>query len=483
MTLPLGAPASPAPAGAGRARARALGAVPRGAGPSLAGAVALLLALAPLAGWGAGSSALAGALPGWPVVAPLTALGLLLAAVGTLTQGAAAPGVRRIGSACCGLLLVGLALLALLVLPAPDPGVDAAAAVDGWHADPDLLLAVRPSPFTAAALGLLGGALLLLAPARVGATSAAWLLAGGVALLALVTAGLPPGATPAPAGLEAAMAAAMEAPAPAADPAPELSALGDAAPPVLVDVGAVSRPAPLPMPPAVSVTLLLLASGVLLVRARQGEWWVPGRPATTRIARVMLPGVLVLLPTVVWLRELLVRRQRLSIDDGPALLATALVSAVAALVGYALWRAARGEEEDRERSARRVQRHARLEADEAAQRADRTLREATERYRAHLRGILEEAPTPFVAVDRDGYVAYVNAAAAELLGRPAERSTGLPLWQLWPELGPELRGALGAATTGRALRQTLVSASTGRAYELRGYPDDAGAALFVREVP
>ena len=46
----------------------------------------------------------------------------------------------------------------------------------------------------------------------------------------------------------------------------------------------------------------------------------------------------------------------------------------------------------------------------------------------------------------------------------------------------ELREAV-ADTQGRGeLRRTLVSPTSGRAYEVRGYPDETGAALFLREV-
>ena len=34
---------------------------------------------------------------------------------------------------------------------------------------------------------------------------------------------------------------------------------------------------------------------------------------------------------------------------------------------------------------------------------------------------------------------------------------------------------------GTTIRRTLVSAETGRAFEIAGYPDEAGTALFVRE--
>jgi PAS domain S-box-containing protein len=414
----------------------------------LAGILAIVLALVPLAGWGAGWAPLASFAPGWPVVPPLTALALAIAAVGTAVHGTSASRrTRRSISASCGALLL-LAVAALAIGGTPLPAGDAAALVERWPTDPLALLQLRPSVFTLGALAFLGAALALLGTDASAAVRGAWILAVGAALVALLTAG---------------------------PPNPELGE--EAARPLLAPRSGVET-----TPPPVAFVLLLLASAILLVPARDGSWWVPGRRSTAALVRLLLPGLLLVAPGLVWLEELLERRQLVPADLGLSLLATGLVVGLALLLLVAVWRLGRSDAAERERDQRRLKRQLEAESEHAAQRADQTLRVATDRYRTHLRSILDVAPAPFVAVDRDGHVAYLNGAAVELFGcRPGE-AAGRPLWEVWPELGAELRGALGSTVGGAAIRQTLVSRRTGRTVELRGYPDEAGSALFLREV-
>lgn len=449
------APHRSAPSAPDRPRRDAVGARSAPFAPSvtIAGTLAAALAAVPLVGWGAGWPPLAGYLTGWPVVSPFTAVALLVGAIALLVSSArVSRGVRRGADAVAGALLIGVALLPVLLpplLPAGMPPTEAAALVERWTTAPGLLGRIPPAPTTASALGFLGAALLLLAVGGAAAVRAAWIAAGGAALVALLTAGVAP---------------VDVAPAPASPFAAEIAA---------------SLP---PMPPPVAMVVLVLASAVLLVRTPGGGWWIPGSGAATRLVRLMAPGLLLIPPALVWTAELLVRRRTVPQDAIIPMLASALVVALGLLLALAARRVARDEEAERQRGLRRAERQVRRGTEQAAHHADRTVRVASERYRAHLRGILEASPAPFLALDREGYVAYVNGAAAQLLAFDPDEAAGRPVWELWPDLGPELRAAV-TETLGRGeLRRTLVSAASGRAFEVRGYPDDTGAALFLREL-
>ena len=420
---------------------------------SLAGLLAAALAVVPLAGWGAGWPPLASYLEGWPVVSPFAAVALLAASVALLVSAAARRPVRRAADVVAGVLLIGVALLPLLmpaVLPSTLPPAPAAELVERWTRAPGVMLRVPPAPPTAFALAFLGTALLLLAAGGATAVRLAWLSAGGAALGALLTAGV--------------------APPEALAPIPDSPLAADVATPVA------------PMPPPVAAVVLVLASAVLLVRTPAGGWWMPGTGAATHLVRLMAPGLLVVPPSLVWISELLVRRRVATQETIVPLLAAALVVSLGLLVAVAARRVARSAEAERLRGLRRAERQLRRGTEQAAEHADRTVRVASERYRAHLRGILDVAPAPFLALDRAGYVAYVNAAAAELLRLDADDAAGRPVWEVWPDLGPELREALERSGGRGELRHTLVSHASGRAFEVRGYPDDTGAALFVREL-
>ena len=405
-------------------------------GVSTVGLLGLLLALAPLVGWGAGWPALAGYLPGWPIVPPLTAVALAVAAVGVTVQGRGPTyRTRRLVSAMTGgLLLLGTAVL--LYAHGPTAPVDAAALVREWHTAPHRLLELRPSPFALGALGFIGAGLALLAFDGEAAVRGSWIFSAAAAVVALLTAGVP--------AVDAEVA---------------------------------------PLSPPLSLLLLLFASVLLLVRTPRGGWWAPGGAAGVRALRVLLPGTLLVVPALVWLFELLQRAQWVTVAAARPLLATALVVGLSAVAAVAVWRAGEIEEARRDRDERRRQRQLRDRTRQAAQQADRTVRVAADHYRAQLRSVLELSPLPFVAIDRDGAVAYLNAAAASLFGCRIEDAPGRAVWDLWAELEAELRGTLGARVAGTPLRRTLVSERTGRAYELSGQPDESGTALFIRELP
>ena len=408
-------------------------------GVGTVGLLALAAALVPLAGWGAGWPDLASYLRSWQVVAPLTSLLLVVVAIGVTAQGSGlSPAARRVVSAVTGLGVLLAAGLLLALRPDGVPVADAEALVSAWESAPGRLLALRPPDFALGAFAFLGAGLALRAVAGAGAVYGTWLCGGAAALVALLTAGVP-----------------MRG----------------------VEVELITPP--------VAVLLLVFASVLLLVRTPHGGWWIAGG-AGSRAARALLPGALVVVPTLVWFVELLERNQRITLAASRPLLSTLLVLAFAGVGAVAVWRAGAAEEALRGREERRREREVRdrtrRAAQHAAQQADATVRVAAERYRAQLRTVLELSPVPFVAVDRDGHVVYLNAQGAALFGCSADAAAGRPVWELWPEAGAELRGALGARVGGAPLQRTIVSARTGRAFALSGHPDEAGTALFVREV-
>ena len=91
------------------------------------------------------------------------------------------------------------------------------------------------------------------------------------------------------------------------------------------------------------------------------------------------------------------------------------------------------------------------------------------------------APAPFLAVDRDGFVSYANAAAAELFGRPLEEVVGRALPDAWPEAGAALGALLAAPVNGAPVERTLTTPRSRRTIEVRGFPGEEGAAVFLRE--
>src|SRR5690606_28105111 len=135
----------------------------------------------------------------------------------------------------------------------------------------------------------------------------------------------------------------------------------------------------------------------------------------------------------------------------PALLVLLLGVAAAA----AVHRVYRLDARDRDRDARRVRRQVLRETEQVTAQAEATLRVASDHFRTHLRSILDVAPTPFVAVDRAGWVSYANAAAATLFGRPLDDVMGRQLPDAWPALGDELLRALSTSIGGAPVERTL----------------------------
>jgi PAS domain S-box-containing protein len=413
--------------------------------PARAGFASAALALVPLAGWGAGWPALAAFAAGWPPVSPAAAAAVGAAGLALAGQHAAtSQGLRRVTAGAAAVALAAVALVALGRQPARLPALQLSDAVAAWHDTPGLLARALPSVPAAAALLFLAVALAGLAWARPVGLRVAYAGATGAALVALLSASASPAS-------------------------PVATTLGPQPPDRLV-------------PPAFALLVLLLASGILLRRGEDGTWWLPTRGAAAAAARVLLPTVLVLPPAAVWCMELLLRRRALDAETASVLLPALLVLLLGLAAAAAVDRVRRLEARDRDRDARRVRRQVQRETEQVAAQAEATLRVASDHFRTHLRTILDVAPTPFVAVDRAGYVSYANAAAATLFGQPLDDVVGRGLADAWPALGDEVGRALAASVSGAPVERTLTDRRTGRSIELRGFPGEDGAAVFLQPV-
>ncbi|HEY0969509.1 MAG TPA: PAS domain-containing protein, partial [Gemmatimonadales bacterium] len=354
--------------------------------------------------------------------------------------------VRRGGAVAAAVALAGVALVTLARQDARLRALELADAVGAWHASPELVLRALPSASAAAALLFLALSFAGLAwNGRVGLRTA-YVGALGALLVALLAAGV----TPLP---EHAPATPFDAP-----PRDRL------------------------VPPALALVILLVATAILMRRGDDGGWWLPSRGAAAAMARSLLPAVILFPPTVAWLLDLLERRGAIGAEESLGLLPALLVLLLGAAMAIAAHRLRRGESRDRDRDARRLRRLAEREAEHAASRAEATLRVASDHYRTHLRTILDVAPSPFLAVDRTGQVSYANAAATALLGRAFEEVVGHPIEHAWPTLGAAVQQTLATAPGGAPIERTLTDPQSGRHYELRGFPGEEGAAVFLREV-
>ena len=414
----------------------------------VAGLLAFVGAVAPLVGWGAGWPALAAGLIGWPVVPPGAALALAACGIGLVGQRPeVSPAARRLLAGANGVTAMALAVgLRWLSLRQPQVS-DAAWLVEHWSATPMAALTYWPSRASAVALTLLGLSVLLLAFERTGTQRAAWAAAAAAVLVTLTATGIPAAHPVAGTALtELAMAA--------------------------------ERARAAVIAPWLGWFLLLAATGVLLRRSDTGPVWIPMRGHSTGVSRRLLPGVLLLPPALVWTVDLLERRRALTVDSAHAALTLLLVLGFGVMGATAVMYLVRVTDRGREREQRRLQRAREREVEHATTAAEASLRNAADRYRTHLRSILEVAPSPFLALDRRGSVSYANSAALELLAHSAPDVAGRTLPELWPEAGDELIRVIESGVRGTAVVRTIVSRD-GRCFEIRGFPSEDGMAVFV----
>lgn len=407
-------------------------------------------ALVPLVGWSAGWPALASYFPGWPVTPPGAAIALLILGVGLAGQRPELHGrVRRILAASCGWLALAVTLYVRTRTGGARDVPDATLLVQGWTGAPAAALQYWPSRGAAVAIALLALSVALLAFERLATLRVAWMLAAAAALLALASGGIP-------------------------------------APPALADGSiqavqeAINARATV-IPPPIAWLVLAGACAVLMRPADGPGSWIATHGPAGATARRLLPAILLLIPGLIWLADLAEHTRRLTMASAHALLALAQVAGLGVAVALAVLHLNRLAELGRQREERRRHRIREREVEQVARGAEDTLRMAADRYRGQLRAILEVAPDPFVALDRNGLVTYANAPALVAMERAAPQVMGYPLRELWPEVADAAGEASTSAVHGAPLRQTI-TLSSGRRLELHGYPNEDGSAFFIREL-
>lgn len=101
-----------------------------------------------------------------------------------------------------------------------------------------------------------------------------------------------------------------------------------------------------------------------------------------------------------------------------------------------------------------------------------------------LAEILERVADGFVALDREWNYTYVNAAAAEILGRPARELVGRHVWTVFPEVvgGPFQRAFERAIAEQQPLSLEAAVEAWGRWFESRVYPSPEGLSIFFTDI-
>ena len=191
-----------------------------------------------------------------------------------------------------------------------------------------------------------------------------------------------------------------------------------------------------------------------------------GEPVESPLVRVLRDGVTVGLAN----HTVLVGRdgRRCPIDDSGAPIRDArggIIGAVLVFRGIAERRAAEHEREgllEREQAAR-------VEAEVA---------------RVRLATTLESIVDGFCAFDREWRYTYVNARAAEMLGRAPEDLLGTVVWEEYPAAidSPLYRSAHRAVAEGVPTRVEYLSSVLGRWLEVYAYPSADGVALYFQDV-
>lgn len=115
------------------------------------------------------------------------------------------------------------------------------------------------------------------------------------------------------------------------------------------------------------------------------------------------------------------------------------------------------------------------------ERADEILREGQRR----LLAVYERIPDAFIALERDGRIAYLNPAAERLSGRTQAQAVGRAFWDAIPEARED---AAAEAETRRAVEQRVPtrveirSERLGKWLEASVYPSEEGVSVYVRDI-
>jgi PAS domain S-box-containing protein len=366
--------------------------------PRLAGPALVVLGVAVLSGWVLDVSVLTSIVPGWASMRPPAAIGFVL--LGIALWRVPLPGAGSLVTAGCGVAVVAIATVGLVLPRVAGP----AASAPG-----------RMGPFTAAALLLLGLALLGL-PHRRSVFAAQWAALAGGYLGFLNFVGY----------------------------AHRLHGLGHLNSPIATYTE---------MPGHTAAGLVLAGAAILAARPQAGMMAIvlSDGPAGM-MSRRLLPAALGLPLVLGWLRLMGERAGVWGVDQGWAVMGLATLT----LFGVIVWRSARALFESdaaRQRAARALQRaHDELERrvqqrtldlesavqaleEEAVERRriDQALRDSEGRYRA----LVEASRGLICSHDADGTLLTVNPAAAAALGYTATELVGRNFREL---LAPSVRG-------------------------------------------
>jgi len=101
-----------------------------------------------------------------------------------------------------------------------------------------------------------------------------------------------------------------------------------------------------------------------------------------------------------------------------------------------------------------------------------------------LAEVLERISDAFLAFDADWRFTYVNRAAAEFIGRPAEELVGKVLWEEYPQvLGTRAEAEYRTAAATLEPREfEMVGPALGRPVEVRVYPSRGGVTVYFRDI-
>ena len=400
----------------------------------VASAAVAALALSVLVGWWLEQPTLQSGFGGVVAMNPMTAVAFILASTSLALQLPAhpTPRWRRLGRLCAVVVALIAALCLTRVLGAWDLGLDRVlfreqlARAGGTHPN-------RMAPNTAAAFLLVGLALLTLDHR----TERGWRPAEVLALIAWVL------------GFTAVAGYVYRSG-------------------VLYSIGAF-----IPMAANTALGFLVLSSGVLCARPRQGlAALVFGRGAGALMIRRVLPAAIVVPLVLGWLR---LEGERAGLYD-PAGGVAGMVAATTLILALLVWRcaveldradAARGAAEQRLRElnerleTRVVDRTQDLKLTneelrrEAGQRrlAQEELRETAD----ELRAIFDASPLAICSLTRDGQVRSWNRAAEQLFGWSAAEAVGRPLANIPADLAGEYQ----------ALRERVLAGSPFTNHETR----------------
>lgn len=97
--------------------------------------------------------------------------------------------------------------------------------------------------------------------------------------------------------------------------------------------------------------------------------------------------------------------------------------------------------------------------------------------------MFEHSPEPFLSLDPQLMISYVNPAAEGIVGRSRAELAGRDVDVLAGTLGAQFRRrCLQVLGSGRAVQGESLAGSTGRRIQMHAYPDPQGVSVFLRDI-